>query len=846
MEGIEIRTFGRHQIPEHDVVMGCLKVPQTNLQEVLTMSGHRQAFFMCQDQNFKRDRVDWIFNESSGTMTCLAQARTQAKARNCGIALRKGKHSNLGLIGSHSSDQPEHLLRRRWAVRNVPGWTPAQFEGVFAKKGWRVLNQIQPASKKGGLWTFSGAPPENSSDSNFVINIGDDVQLIVSPWSPRPRKLQSVPISSSRSWVSIAKGKGSGTKDSQTIAPTQIDENSDTEMLDSTKEGGDDVNMNSKPGKRPAEASVGSPPKVKLKTPPEPAKSVSGPSRKKLWDLKGSGDCGFRAAAASNAMRQKGEKKTTWEEVENNIEAVALSLRTKAVRWLRTTTEWKESWYPDPEANSSTEGGTPATTCDEYVRSCEKPAKWVDWWLTGAIADILQVDVIVIKYIRGKWVFLHRFQPDKPPVSNTPILLYLKDGHFTTLDPDETPDPQWLDSNVTSSAVGKSFFGGGSSRKSMWLKPAPSSTSKSGGAKSARSCSSLGSSWLKPQKKSTRSGASWIKPVEKKSSQAKSDKVEARSIDVSEWINPASSCGDLGKQHDIKRKHPNTEMSDNQQDQCVWTCPVCQKRINAKTKSSMIGSKWFHMKSHHPDFNRKLLFTRTKAEIVVATECLPKNERGWNCPLCQAGLPPLSKADKTRAIALHCNQYRPQFKGRSLSNINRGVISQGKRTQGHQVVKLPTPSHLKGAVWKKAQSVVYCKHCLGWLQCEAKATRELTCEQRREKLETEPHQKVHKRAWWVRLKEQNMKHANEFLKASGWSLEELDRFLGVAQPTARTMAWQKSRLQTHTKAGVKKDRSKKLWLSSPRCTSAPWLQNKKKSQSPTHCPRHPRVPSGWS
>ena len=55
-----------------------------------------------------------------------------------------------------------------------------------------------------------------------------------------------------------------------------------------------------------------------------------------------------------------------------------------------------------------------------------------------------------------------------------------------------------------------------------------------------------------------------------------------------------------------------------------------------------------------------------------------------------------------------------------------------------------------------------------------------------------------------------MKHANEFLKASGWSLEELDRFLGVAQPTARTMAWQKSRLQTHTKAGVKKDRSKKL------------------------------------
>lgn len=64
------------------------------------------------------------------------------------------------------------------------------------------------------------------------------------------------------------------------------------------------------------------------------------------------------------------------------------------------------------------------------------------WWLRQTWWKTWKVDVIVIKFIRGKWVYLHRFKPDKPPVSNTPMFLYLKDGHFTTLDPDETHDPQ--------------------------------------------------------------------------------------------------------------------------------------------------------------------------------------------------------------------------------------------------------------------------------------------------------------------------------------------------------------------------------------------------------------------
>lgn len=144
-----------------------------------------------------------------------------------------------------------------------------------------------------------------------------------------------------------------------------------------------------------------------------------------------------------------------WPELSRtNIGAVALSLRTKAGRCLKTTTEWKESWCPDPEANVSTEGATTATTYDDYVKLGEKPEK--SMWL---LLNLFEGSGFICI---GSNPTNHRF-----PTPQCSCTLRMDTS------------PLWtLMKHMTHNAVGKSFFGGVSSRKSRWLKPAPSSTGK--------------------------------------------------------------------------------------------------------------------------------------------------------------------------------------------------------------------------------------------------------------------------------------------------------------------------------------------------------------------------------
>lgn len=115
---------------------------------------------------------------------------------------------------------------------------------------------------------------------------------------------------------------------------------------------------------------------------------------------------------------------------------------------------WKESWYPDPEANVSTEGATTAITYDDYVKLGEKPEK--SMWL---LLNLFEGSGFICI---GSNPTNHRF-----PTPQCSCTLRMDTS------------PLWtLMKHMTHNAVGKSFFGGVSSRKSRWLKPAPSSTGK--------------------------------------------------------------------------------------------------------------------------------------------------------------------------------------------------------------------------------------------------------------------------------------------------------------------------------------------------------------------------------
>ena len=240
-----------------------------------------------------------------------------------------------------------------------------------------------------------------------------------------------------------------------------------------------------------------------------------GPDGVQLWDLGGFGDCGFRCLAAGNAMRQGAVPS----KVKDKIAKVALSLRTKATDWLENNQgAWVLEWYSDAECSEQTEAGAIPQDASEYLQACRRPAKWLDPWLTMAAAHVLQVEVLVFKHLHGKWKFLERVVP-RQTVSSSPLMLFLKDNHFYTLPPSETPPEKWAKLGLDDSRplASQSYLGGGGkspkgapssvgSDLSRWLQPAPDGRN---------SCRSLGSSTKLCRSEEKDSEASlWLRPAQ--------------------------------------------------------------------------------------------------------------------------------------------------------------------------------------------------------------------------------------------------------------------------------------------------------------------------------------------
>ena len=143
--------------------------------------------------------------------------------------------------------------------------------------------------------------------------------------------------------------------------------------------------------------------------------------------------------------------------------------------------------------------------------------------------------------------------------------------------------------------------------------------------------------------------------------------------------------------------------------------------------------------------------------------------------------------DKKRAIREHCKRCHKKHTPRSLSFLGRKGRPQPKRgdskqqTDKHQRVRetkyathdvfTHRPEH-----WSKSERgcVVFCRTCLAHLQHEAKNVRQLTCDQRLERLRNNPHVRMHKRSWWIRLRDENPQEMTRFLAASGLTQDAIE------------------------------------------------------------------------
>ena len=140
---------------------------------------------------------------------------------------------------------------------------------------------------------------------------------------------------------------------------------------------------------------------------------------------------GYQALRNGKAKEQMAEKAS----------ALSLSLRTKIAKFLAADKEFQQTWFADAGATVDTEAGNPATTWQEYIETAKRPHKWTDSWMIQAAAVLLKTEIHVLKWCSrtpgspAEWVYLDVCRPHQKSKAVS-IVLCLKDGHFTGVDPD--------------------------------------------------------------------------------------------------------------------------------------------------------------------------------------------------------------------------------------------------------------------------------------------------------------------------------------------------------------------------------------------------------------------------
>ena len=922
--GLSIRSYGWHLVQaKEEVVIGFAKLPTDRLQSTLVRSGLKGAFFAHLGKTEDRKPVCWLpRGESNSSIEYLRVSRQQADADNVGLAYRKGGRDNLGLVGvpPHSTaNAPDgSQLRTRWVAKGIPRkWSPNQvLQGLNGNK-WRCIKDLTAPAKGSGVWTFSAVPPATSDTNCFILQLGEDANIIITPWRRAAVKPSTLSLRAPSGWVTVDKIKDDDDDDVDEKQPKppegRLPATVATELPATVLDTGStqcDAQMN---GESQANQGIkrtsDSPqkdynkPKTKLakvdapaatsSSPNGPSLTTTGPDGVLAWDLGGHGDCGFRCIGAIQATRNK----ASVQQVEAKVSTLAISLRAKAVAWLRDNQGWLDAWAIDRDATVRSEGGKIPSNVPEYLDAAARPNKWLDHYLALACSRVINSEVMVWKFVGGKWIFLEHLTPPSAKRSKHPVYLFLKHGHFTTLLPGVQPPHKW--EHLKGGDAKVSYMGGAadeeldaSSEVSNWLQPS------SERAKDATPGDDLGSEvswWLKPPRinpedepdpaedslpqdcgASQASVSRWLRPVPRSLASASSEvstcaqtasrrcfaasdceRAEPRSsapkrlrtaqtsplmrLEDKNAQNAKAMLGMLRSQAPIPprrrlsgkqqgfltlgynrcaepgcRSHqgeaavPSVEAGPvapaSQQQTGVWPCPVCNLVIKAKDSSTLAHKKRYHLETRHPNFDVKLALKVNKGAVYEFSYQIPPEQAAVECPICHKRLPELSRQDYLRSVRAHCASAHPGQTPRSL--FHKRITGRKKKTDGVSKRQLAAHEATRKKLYRthdifnilptensKAERgrVLYCRNCLAHVQKEAPDIRKLTCKQRLQRLRSNPWTRMMKRTWWTRLKAAQPKHAEEFLRLSGWSQTELEDLLGLNCPTPRMLQFAKER-----------------------------------------------------
>ena len=467
---VAVRSYGWHRLESRDEsVVGFFKLPESQCASVLTASGTRGIFVKRVDAQNDPDHfvpVSWILNpEKLKAHAYFAMAKREADKQGAGSAFRTGGGACLGLVGVQVAEEGDARARRRSI-----SWTPAQLQQLLQDEKWRVIADIQAPARPKKVWTFTAAPPQSGS-GQWILHCGEQGTIQISPWRKLVDKPPPMPIRGPAGWVSKPKKE-----EAATLQPAKMcgkeqkpEMHGDSPKVDDSLKGtnAQDVCMERGDNRSPQNSPAKPPPNVpKVDPPPVRDSKELGPDEVATWDLGGAGDCGLRCLAAAKSVRNGAPK----DQVSAKISRVALSLRTKAAAWLL-------EWFRDAECSENTEGGSVPDDAAQYLEATKRPTKWLGPWMAMACANVLETDILVFKFLRGSWKFLERVVPNKR-TAQTPLVLFLQDGHFRTLPPETEHPHRWsrLGQQELHTKASQSYLGGmptkdSDSEFSAWLRP---------------------------------------------------------------------------------------------------------------------------------------------------------------------------------------------------------------------------------------------------------------------------------------------------------------------------------------------------------------------------------------
>ena len=321
----------------------------------------------------------------------------------------------------------------------------------------------------------------------------------------------------------------------------------------------------------------------------------------------------------------------TKDQIDEKASALSLSLRTKIARFLAEDKEFQQTWFADAGATVDTEAGNPATTRQEYIETVKRPHKWTDSWMIQAAAVILKTEIHVFKWCSrnpgssAEWVYLDVCHPNQKSKA-VPIVLCLKDGHFTRVEPDsvfpvnvyeEEPLSQQLEKAVSvyrgsgkaksscsswlkspkSPSVSSKIINGGNS-VSSWIKTSPVKSLKSKHPRTTPNCNP-------PVREDASSVGSWIKPP------------------PSHKPTPKGSCRSNNARKQSPKPCASSSSKGPKEVTRNWPCPVCKTVFTATGPSEeAVTAKLI------------VIYSNAIKMINFLLVHTPKSASAWSFPRC--------------------------------------------------------------------------------------------------------------------------------------------------------------------------------------------------------------------